>query len=138
MRCGWAWATCAVLGAGLLAAMSGCMAQERVFDGLRRTPATAAAAGYGTQAIAEFDEAVAMVARLEYAPAAAKFQALLPVFQRAGDADRAAESLFWIGYCYEKLDQAGLAAQFYRQVLQDYPRTPAASQAAARLPGTDE
>jgi TolA-binding protein len=90
------------------------------------------------QAEADYDAALALIARQRFNEAGLKLIGLDERFERAGDTGRAAQSMFWLAYCYEKLDRTAEAAELYGRVTQRYPDTPAARQAAerlARLPG---
>jgi hypothetical protein len=80
-----------------------------------------------------FDQAMGHLADLEYARAAALFEGLAGRFASVGDRRRAAESLFWLGYCREKRGDPTAAAALYERVRRDYPDTPAAAQADGRL-----
>jgi hypothetical protein len=91
------------------------------------------------------------ISRLEYAPAAREFGAILQVLRtqrldaeaamagRGGNVvlvlppEREAEATFWLGYCFEKLGRPDLAAGYYRQVTRSFPTTRQADQAEARL-----
>ena len=83
--------------------------------------------------LAEFNRAVEMVAELRYDDAARAFVAMIPRFEAAGDAEYAAEALFWAGYCNEKLDRPAVATEYYQRVLRQYPHARPADLAAARL-----
>lgn len=85
------------------------------------------------QAEEEFAAALELVAELQYDEAAAKLFPLIAKFKSAGSPPRAAEAVFWTGYCHEKQGHADEARQFYDLVLREYPGTPASSQAAERL-----
>jgi hypothetical protein len=87
----------------------------------------------GAEDAAALEEAVVMVAELRYAEAAAKLLSLSRRFESLSDNKRTAESLFWLGYCHEKLDRTGEAARLYGRVVNEYSRQPAAGQAAQRL-----
>jgi tetratricopeptide (TPR) repeat protein len=87
----------------------------------------------GSKNVAGLDEAVAMVSQLRYGEAAEKFTMLAGRFETAGDQRRAAESTFWLGYCYEKLGRTKDAGDCYQKVLGKYPATPAAARAADRV-----
>jgi TolA-binding protein len=80
-----------------------------------------------------FDQAVALVAQLRYDEAADKLSPLPEAFDAAGDPARAAEALFWLGYCHEKQGRTDRAASLYQNVIRSFPATPAARQAADRL-----
>jgi len=84
---------------------------------------------------AEFNEAVALAAKLHYREAIVKFSRVLPSFETAGLRQRSGETLFWLGYCNEKLDRRQDAAVFYKRLLQKYPRVRAAHIAGQRLAG---
>jgi len=83
--------------------------------------------------LAEFNRAVEMVAELRYDDAARAFVAMIPRFEAAGDAEYAAEAIFWAGYCSEKLDRPAVATEYYQRVLRQYPHARPADLAAARL-----
>jgi TolA-binding protein len=83
--------------------------------------------------VPSFDEAVGLVSELKYPEAEIKFRQSLVWFQAAGDKDRSAECMFWIGFCREKQGQAAEARVQYDKVIRDYPGTPAASMAAQRM-----
>jgi len=83
--------------------------------------------------LAEFNRAVEMVAELRYDDAARAFVAMIPRFEAAGDAEYAAEAIFWAGYCNEKLDRPAVATEYYQRVLRQYPHARPADLAAARL-----
>jgi len=85
------------------------------------------------QDVKAFDAAVGLVSQLEYGSAAAEFSRLFPRLHAAGDQSRAAEAMFWLGYCHEKQQHRDIAAQWYRRVVRVYVWAPAASQALTRL-----
>ena len=80
-----------------------------------------------------FEEAMALVAQLNYPQALDKFEAIFPRLHAAGDTARAAEAMFWVGYCYEKQGQKDAALDWYKRVVRAYLWEPAASEAAKRL-----
>jgi TolA-binding protein len=79
------------------------------------------------------DAAVALAVEGRYDEAAAQFSALMQRYDAAGDRARLAESLFWLGYCREKLGRPDEARDLYERVVRDHPAGPAARQAAERL-----
>ena len=83
--------------------------------------------------VAPFDEAVALVSELKYPEAEIKFRQSLVWFQAAGDRDRSAECLFWIGFCQEKQGRTAEARGQYEKLVRDYPGTPAGRMAAERM-----
>jgi hypothetical protein len=89
--------------------------------------------GDPTRADEALDEAVALVAKLEYANAEARLERLAETLDASGRRAQAAEARFWLGYCLEKRNRAAEAAAAYRHVVERYPETPAARQAAERL-----
>ena len=85
------------------------------------------------RAESEFNEAMALVAELRYGRATAKLLPLIARFEADGKPERAAEALFWVGYCYEKQGQEADAADVYNRVVRAYPQTSASHQASERL-----
>ena len=79
------------------------------------------------------DEAVTMIAQSRHAEAAERLSSLSKRFESRQEKTRAAESLFWLAYCYEKLGRNTEAAQIYGHVIQKYSQEPASRQAAQRL-----
>ncbi|MCX5656584.1 MAG: hypothetical protein NTY65_18255, partial [Planctomycetota bacterium] len=67
--------------------------------------------------VAPFDEAVVLVSELKYPQAEVKFRQSLVWFQAAGDKDRSAECMFWIGFCQEKHGRAAEARVQYDKVI---------------------
>jgi hypothetical protein len=122
------WARATILFA-LAAAVGGCSAQMNRSPGLGYEAVTL----LGSKNVAGLDEAVAMVSQLRYGEAAEKFTMLAGRFETAGDQRRAAESMFWLGYCHEKLGRTKDAGDCYQKVLGKYSATPAAARAAERV-----
>ncbi|HUS47114.1 MAG TPA: tetratricopeptide repeat protein [Phycisphaerae bacterium] len=87
----------------------------------------------GVQDAATLEQAVAMIAESRHAEAAAQLAPLSERFHSRNEAKRAAESMFWLGYCYEKLGRPNEAAGLYGRVVQEYPQQPASRQAGLRL-----
>lgn len=83
--------------------------------------------------VPSFEEAIGLVSESKYAEAEIKFRQSLVWFQAAGDKNRSAECMFWIGFCHEKQGRADEARVQYDKVIRDYPGTPAASMAAQRM-----
>jgi tetratricopeptide (TPR) repeat protein len=79
-----------------------------------------------------FDEGVALVSQLRYAEAQQRFQRVLRWYQTLGDDPMAAETLFWLGFCNEKLGRTAQAWEFYDRLLKTYPTAPAAAHATRR------
>ena len=86
--------------------------------------------------VVDLSEAVETIARSEnpgrYAEASKRLAALLPRFEGAGEDALAAQTLFWLAYCYEKTGRKEDAAVFYDQLVKKYPQAPAAEQAKSR------
>ncbi len=118
-----------------LAASAGCSAGPWAYYSPARAGGAAQRelAGAAGQGVAEFNSGLALAAELRYQEAGEAFARALQAFQSAGDDARAAESLFWVAYCYEKRDRPQEAAIFYKRVLDRYRRTPAARQSELRL-----
>ena len=79
------------------------------------------------------DQATAEVLSLRYTQAEMLLIPLPGVFVAGGDRVRAAESVFWLGYCCEQLGRTGQAESRYLDVLRDFPKSPAARMARVRL-----
>lgn len=84
-------------------------------------------------AVKSLNDAVAMISRLDYAPAMQTLSPIIRPLEQAGDTAHAAEAVFWLGYCYEKTVQADQARTAYQRVIDRYPQTPSAQQARARM-----
>ena len=86
-----------------------------------------------TQAdLATFNEAVSLVESQRYEAAAGKFHQVFDNFALAGDRQRAAESLFWIGFCREKQRRLDEARSIYLRLAEEYAGTRAAEEANKR------
>jgi TolA-binding protein len=85
------------------------------------------------QADVEFNRAVALIGELRYQKAISALAVQEGVAVSTHRIVRAAECAFWHGYCREKLGDRRQAAIIYRKLMDIYPRTPAAAQAARRL-----
>ncbi len=83
--------------------------------------------------VAPFDEAVSLVSELRYPEAEIKFRRSQVWFQAAGDKDRSAECMFWIGFCQEKQGRTAEARVQYEKSIREYPGTPAGRMAADRI-----
>ncbi len=79
------------------------------------------------------DEGVGLVGERRYAEAEMKFRRVEVWFQAEGDKARAAECLFWIGFCREKQGRTVEARGQYDKLIRDYPGTAAARQATERM-----
>lgn len=117
------------------------MYRNRAAKPRRAYPATTMPAG--ANLVKVFDEAVALVADLQYKQAADKFHSVVNPLDEAGDRRRAAEAVFWFGYCREKLADREIgvmnqryldsAAKLYKRLIEYYPKTVAAARATERL-----
>ena len=83
--------------------------------------------------MATLEEAVALAMNFEYAIATGKLLQVAPRFEAAGDKRRAADSLFWLGFCHQKQGKSAEARQVYTTVVQKYPREQAAGKAREYL-----
>ncbi len=84
--------------------------------------------------LATFNEAVAMVESQRYEEAAGKFRRVFDRFAASSDyRQRAAESLFWIGFCREKQRRLDEAKVIYVRLANEYVGTRAAGEGAKRL-----
>jgi tetratricopeptide (TPR) repeat protein len=83
--------------------------------------------------VPSFDSAVDLASKLKYPQAEIEFRRSLVWVQAAGDKDRSAECLFWIGFCQEKQGRSAEARAQYDKVIRDYPGTPASRMAAERM-----
>jgi TolA-binding protein len=80
-----------------------------------------------------YRQALAQIDKLEYAPAMEKLEQAFDQFDAAGDLPHSAESMFWLGFCREKLHRDDLARQAYVTVIQRYPGSKPAEYARVRL-----
>lgn len=134
------WAKAGLLLAGYLACLAasgGCSSQTPMYWASEAPRTDRAPTGRITQTdVALLNEAVATLVKAEdprrYEGASTKLALLLPRFEAAGETEHAAESMFWLAYCYEKTSRKEEAAVFYDQLVQKYPQTRAAEQAKAR------
>lgn len=97
------------------------------------------AAWSNSRIIEEYELAHNLIADGKYHEAQEKLAPLLAEFERTGDEVHASESIFWVGYCYEKLHRTKQAGDEYRKVIRKYPHSRAAAQAKdslSRLPGS--
>lgn len=84
-------------------------------------------------AVKVFDQALALVADLRYEQAGAKFRSVVDSLDEAGDHRRAAEAVFWFGYCREKQGHLDSAKKLYKRLIEKFPKSVAAGRAADRL-----
>lgn len=120
--------SCAVL--LLIAVMGGCSEMGSPWNekGVGHIPVVAAQADLAT-----FNEAVSMVESQRYEAAAAKFRQVFEKFAASDDhRQRAAESLFWIGFCREKQRRLDEARTIYMQLADEYAGTRASEEACKR------
>jgi TolA-binding protein len=87
----------------------------------------------GPDEIQAFEDAVEMITALKHAEATEALRPLVERFAVAGLDRYAAESLFWLGYCSERLTNPAKSKEYYMRAVYGYPNTPAASQARSRL-----
>ena len=82
------------------------------------------------------NDAVTAIARTEnprrFEETSKSLAALLPRFEAAGENNLAAQTLFWLAYCYEKTGRKEDAAAFYDQIVRKYPDTRVAEIAKSR------
>ena len=121
-----------VIAAALLAAGCGAASAEYPLPHgvTRHVPSPAVAEAEAEQ---EFEAARALLAELKYAEAERRLVPLIRRFNSIGKTERAAEATFWSGYCCERRELFDDARALYLRVVREYPKTPAARQAAARL-----
>ena len=81
----------------------------------------------------ELDAAVRVIVDLQYEAAAAKLEPLEPQFVGQRDRAHAAEALFWLGYCREKLAHPEEAQLTYQRVVTEYGDQPSARHARRRI-----
>ena len=124
------WAKANLLAALAATAIGGCRALPHEHRGARSSPATTRAS---RPSVAELSRAIALTSELQYRQALAEFARLETGFMAEGRPARAAECLFWRGYCREKLSETSEAARIYRRLIRRHAKTPASAQAARRL-----
>jgi TolA-binding protein len=81
----------------------------------------------------DFEEAVALVSSLRYNEAEPKFRKLSFWYESAGDKERAAECVFWIGFCLEKRGKTAEARLQYDKAMRQFSGTSAARLSAERV-----
>jgi TolA-binding protein len=123
--------------AGLL--LTGCAAKSPArdpafaVDGTPDTRPHVAPAVIEAEAEKEFKEARRLLAEMKYAEAERRLVPLARRYDSIGRPARAAEAMFWSAYCNERQGLTPDARALYLRVINDYPQTPAARQAAGRL-----
>ena len=128
-----AWAVGALV-AAFAGAVSGCAMQSPgSFAHANREDSHATSLAPKSAGDARMKKAIAQVAQGASADAEQDFLSLSKDFERQGDSERAAECLFWAGFCQERQGSATKAADTYRRVLSRYGQTRAAYQASLRL-----
>ena len=80
-----------------------------------------------------YREALALVDKLEYDPAEVKLEKVSAQFDAAGDPTHTAESMFWLGFCREKLHRDDQARQTYVTIIERFAGTKPARYARNRL-----
>ena len=80
-----------------------------------------------------YRQALDMVDKLEYAQAEPKLEQVSGQFEAAGDMQHTAESLFWLGFCREKLHRDDQAREIYVTVIERFPGSKPAKYARTRL-----
>ena len=81
----------------------------------------------------DYIHAMDMIDEARFAEALTELTEIEPLLAGVGDRPRAASSLFWRGFCEEKLTRPNQAAARYRAVLDIYSDTKAADLARHRL-----
>ena len=84
-------------------------------------------------AMVVYRQALALIDKLEYAPAATHLERAFTQFDAAGDLPHAAASMFWLGFCREKLHRDDMARETYVTVIQRFPGSKPAEYARVRL-----
>jgi outer membrane protein assembly factor BamD (BamD/ComL family) len=80
-----------------------------------------------------YQDAMGQIDKLEFASASAKLEQIFEQFESAGDTEHSSKTMFWLGFCYEKLAQDDLARQAYVLVIEQFPNSSAAELARTRL-----
>ena len=114
----------------VLAFFGGCSSP---FDSREEQPSTSRVPRSVAGAESLYREAIKLIDGLEHAPAAIKLQQASDQFDVAGDDAHTAESMFWLGFCREKLGQDDPARQAYVNVIQRFPESKSAKSAQQRL-----
>ncbi len=113
-----------------VASIAGCgMPSDYLFTKNQAPPVPRSVAGV----MIHYREAMAMVDRLEYAKAAVKLKQVVDLFETAQDIPHTSESMFWLGFCREKLHYDDLAKQTYIMVIQRFGESKSAQYARQRL-----
>ena len=79
-----------------------------------------------------FNRAIELVYEFRYSRAAEEFDRLAGVLATLGATGKAAEAIFWRGFCHEKMGEVKQAMVLYARCVLTDPSSPAARQATAR------
>jgi len=80
-----------------------------------------------------YREALALIDKMEYAPAVVKLEQVVIQFDAAGDVVHTPQAMFWLGFCREKLALDDSARQAYVTVIQRFADSRSAEHARRRL-----
>ena len=133
-RRSWRWLL--VVGVGVMLAGCGAEMKWELTPEMAETepaPAESELSYRTAMLVDELDTAVRMIADRQYEAAGGKLEPLEPQFLVQGDRARAAEALFWYGYCREKLNRPDEARLAYERVGKEYGDQPSARHARRRL-----
>ncbi|MFP4105208.1 MAG: tetratricopeptide repeat protein [Phycisphaerae bacterium] len=85
------------------------------------------------QNIEYFNHAVELTSKREYVRAAEAFADLLQRFQKTQNRQYLPQTLFWLGFTYEKLGKEQQARAAYLRLLEEFPESEAAGHARRRF-----
>ena len=85
------------------------------------------------QAVKVFNQALGLVTDLRYQEAGVKVQSVVDPLDEAGDHRRAAEAVFWLAYCREKMRYLDSASKLYKRLIEKFPDSAAAARGKDRL-----
>ncbi len=88
-----------------------------------------------TELVEAYEQALLAVSKLHYDKVVSDFKHLAERFVNVGDTSRAAEALFWHGYCLEKLGRKDDAITVYDRIMQSHPKSKVGQQASLRKHG---
>jgi len=85
-----------------------------------------------------YREAIALIDKLEFGPAAVKLERVVAQFDAAQDVVHTPKAMFWLGFCREKLGLDDSARRAYVEVIERFGDSIPAKHARRRLDAMNE